>query len=298
MRCVNIGFDRTISHYRRVWPLSFTNYSQLYIVYDFEAEVRRVMKVVPKTDFNTVHYNERSITALMNHPNVTRLVDGFEWKDFDVLIFPRFEGGSLVDAVKAQRFRSVHEVSVVAFRLLLGLNYVHKRSVQHGDISPNNVLFDGESPVLIDFGGADIVRDGCLSTRDVGTPGFCAPERKQKESGLAADIYSMGATICYMLEGNSRKEMNSGLWREAPRSLHELVSSMMHQDSLRRPTAAECLRHACFRELLKPEGITKELEIEGNISNYVFSGSDAEGACEMPGSSDLIVNSASSDDSR
>lgn len=270
MRSVNIGFDRTISHYKRICPLSFTNYSQVFIVYDIEARVRRVMKVIPKDECSGIQYSEQSITSIMQHPNVVRLLEGFDWKDYEIMILPKYDGGSLRDAVVKGKFQSIHTVTLIAFRLLLGLNHIHARSVLHGDISPNNVLFDNDSPVIIDFGGADAISDGSFSASDVGTPGFCAPERKQKKSGLPADIFSMGATICYLLEGNSSMAMVDGLWREAPLSLRRLVSEMMHEDSACRPTVNACLEHACFAEILGLEGIAEEMDREARMCASLY----------------------------
>ena len=58
------------------------------------------------------------------------------------------------------------------------LQAVHSVGVLHRDIKPTNVLMEGRSPVLIDFGLARVAEDPRLTQTGwlLGTPGYLAPE--------------------------------------------------------------------------------------------------------------------------
>ena len=63
------------------------------------------------------------------------------------------------------------------FKILLGLNHIHKLGVIHRDLKPENIMIDDEGePKIIDFGlSLDTVKKG-TDTRRVGSQFFMAPE--------------------------------------------------------------------------------------------------------------------------
>ena len=105
------------------------------------------------------------------------------------------------------------------------VDHAHQRGIAHRDLKPANVLlsYSAEqdagganlsdySPKVVDFGLAKLT-DPILSTTAssllVGTPIYMAPEliadsvSVQKDSGFAADIYSLGVILFELLAGNS-----------------------------------------------------------------------------------------------
>jgi calcium/calmodulin-dependent protein kinase I len=196
---------------------------------------------------------------MLNHQYVSHLLDGFDWGPYQILIFPRLMGGSLCEAVQNAKYKTLREVAQIMLRLLVAVQYLHRRNIVHGDISPNNILFEDDYPILIDFGTSQIIPDGGISRIDIGTDPYCAPERKLKESTLAVDIYSLGATFCYLLEGNESMRMIDGLWRDSPASLMHLVRNMLNVNASSRMSAEECLGHQFFRDILSEEWIVSEL---------------------------------------
>jgi serine/threonine protein kinase len=261
MLTADIGFDCPIGHYKKICPLAFTNYSQVFLVYDSLHRVRRIMKVIPQTDCCTGRPGEAFLVLAVDHPYVARALETLEWGCYSVLIFPRFTGGSMCDAMRNKKYRTIPSSAEVMFRLALAVQYLHRGRILHGDISPNNILFENDAPVLIDFGAAEILTDGAVSRSNIGTSAFCAPERIAQESTLASDIYSLGATFAYLIAGNWSPEKVGGLWQIAPHSLRQLVGWMMRKNPAERPSARECLDHTFFREALSPAWIHHEMRL-------------------------------------
>ena len=96
-----------------------------------------------------------------------------------------------------------NEVVKLGIHICRALVLCEERNIIHRDIKPANIF---KSPFgdykLGDFGIARTLTDGKASTH-AGTPGFIAPEvMYSRKYDLRADIYSLGITLYYMLNGN------------------------------------------------------------------------------------------------
>jgi hypothetical protein len=81
---------------------------------------------------------------------------------------------------------------------------VHSVGVLHRDIKPTNVLMEGRSPVLIDFGLARVAEDSRLTQTGwlLGTPGYLAPEILYGDDAtVASDVHAWAATVVFGATG-------------------------------------------------------------------------------------------------
>lgn len=155
------------------------------------------------------------------HPGI---VEVFEWGELEGRLWFAMElivGGSLSSFQRLLWFNRHEPRQPTTSRVAAGeltrvlkvirslatvLSYVQDLGIAHGDLSPENILFrEGEQVVLADWGSV-IRTQGTVSlpgrSRDLATPGFCAPERL---SGCVwdsrADIYSLGCISYQLLTG-------------------------------------------------------------------------------------------------
>ena len=81
---------------------------------------------------------------------------------------------------------------------------MHAVGVLHRDIKPTNVLMEGRSPVLIDFGLARVAEDPRLTQTGwlLGTPGYLAPEILYGDDAtVASDVHAWATTVAFAASG-------------------------------------------------------------------------------------------------
>ena len=116
--------------------------------------------------------------------------------------------GTLKDKLKDKGELSVGEAVDDILEVIAGLNAAHDKGVLHRDIKPSNCFVDRDGSVKVgDFGlsVSSIAHENTQLTMTgavMGTPAFASPEQLRGDPlGVRSDIYSVGATLYYLLCG-------------------------------------------------------------------------------------------------
>ncbi len=192
---------------------------QTWLAQDLQTQELVVVKLLTfGNDFawDDLKLFEREAATLqsLSHPAIPRYRDYFETelpngKGF-ALVQGYIAAKSLEEQLKAGRIFSEVEVKQLARELLGILVYLHGNNppVIHRDIKPSNILLgdrSGNSPgrvYLVDFGSVQTLaaREGGTITI-VGTYGYMPPEQFGGRAVPASDLYSLGATLIYLVTG-------------------------------------------------------------------------------------------------
>ncbi len=192
---------------------------QTLLARDEQTQERVVVKILSfNEDFSwdDLKLFEREVATLqaLSHPAIPRYLDSFELdsaqKKGFALVQTYIEAQSLDQCLQAGRSFSEAEVKQIARDLLGILTYLHGRQppVIHRDIKPSNVLLGDRSGnsagqvYLVDFGSVQTLAPKEASTFTVvGTYGYMPPEQFGGRAGPASDLYSLGATLIYLVTG-------------------------------------------------------------------------------------------------
>lgn len=151
---------------------------------------------------------EARAAARIKHPNIVDVFDfGYLGDGRPYLVMELLDGSSLADLIDGAI--EPRKVVALAKQLASALAAAHDCGVIHADLSPSNVLVDGETAKLLDFGLAQLrddppALDAAQPAEFVfGTPSYISPEQIR---GLGADErsdqYSFGAVLFEMLTGH------------------------------------------------------------------------------------------------
>src|SRR6201984_269387 len=152
--------------------------------------------------------------GLSGHPNIMHILQvGVTAANRSYIVMPYYAADSL--ALRLRRTGPIQwpEALQIGVKLCGALETAHRTGTLHRDIKPANVLVnDYGEPVLSDFGLAHISGGFQTATGHfTGTISYTAPEvLTGGPPTVAADIYSLGATIYALLAGTAAHERQSG----------------------------------------------------------------------------------------
>lgn len=211
-------------------------------------------------------YIEMRVLAQMHHPNIVMAFDS--GRVDPVPGFPRLlylvmelvDGCDLEQCVMRSGRVPISTACNWIRQAALGLQEAHNRHLVHRDIKPSNLLLTKDGKVkLVDFG---LVRQFSSTITDpkaaLGSLDFMPPEQSADPSsvGTLADIYSLGATLFWLLtaepvyprvrsllaamkqiQENPPRRLRS-LLPEAPVKLEAVLLRLLDRDPTRRPPTA------------------------------------------------------------
>ena len=156
-------------------------------------------------------YQEIRSAARVMHPNIVTALDAGQEGDLHYLVMEFVDGGTLSQTVRSTGPLSVAAAASVVRQAAMGLLHAHRMGLVHRDVKPGNLMRAADGTVkVLDLGLAQIFAGFDAAPGDqpraiVGTLPYMSPEQLEGAATVdyRSDIYSLGATLHFLLTGYS-----------------------------------------------------------------------------------------------
>src|SRR5580704_3881458 len=260
-----------------LWELGRGTMGITYRAFDTSLHCQVALKVINNSYLNSEIARQRFLrearaAASLRHQNVASVFHlGTDHESYFYAM--EFVDGETVDVyIKRKGLLDPAEALGIVIQVSRALSAADKEKLVHRDLKPSNLMLVHEEEEMvvkvIDFGLAKSTQKGAESSGTltvgggfVGTPHFASPEQlEEREIDIRSDIYSLGATLYYMLTGRPpyagslAQVMSQHLYKSVPLEpleglppcVVELIRRMMEKDPAKRPQRPGDLR----REIL------------------------------------------------
>ena len=168
--------------------------------------------------------NEARILAKFSKERgIVNVREYFEANNTAYIVMEYLEGETLEEYLAHSGPLSADQAFAFLLPVMKVLGKLHKEDVVHRDVSPDNLMFDGDQIKLLDFGAAREVLYSTSKSFSVILKHGYAPEeqyRRKGRQGAWTDVYSLCATLYYCITN----------------VIPDTALDRMHEDDLKRPS--------------------------------------------------------------
>ncbi len=237
--------------------------------YDKKVAIKLIKRGLDTDEIVRRFRYERQILAGLEHPNITRLLDGGSTDDGLPFLVMDFVDGQPLNKFADERKLTVRDRLQIFLQICSAVAYAHQSLVIHRDLKPSNILVtDDGSPKLLDFGiakltatdGVDQTLEKTANAFQALTPEYASPEQV---GGMpvttASDIYSLGVILYELLTGHRPFTFKT-------RTADE-VNRILTDTSPTKPSSV-CRMRGLNVEMQNPQSVVRTLQ--GDLDNIVL----------------------------
>ncbi|MEP0201427.1 MAG: serine/threonine-protein kinase [Halioglobus sp.] len=222
-----------------------------------DVAIKTILSKRTEAVFHKKFVDEGQRQAELHHANILPIFAAGEHDDTLYLVMHFARDGSLRDRLESGPLPEEDSITVIT-QVLKALRHAHSEQdppLAHLDIKPENILFDGETALLADFGIARRVDDtGAPATLVAGDPRYWAPEQQMNAATSRSDIFALGTMFFELLAGErpaqkvriiSDRSGRTALIKALPRSFRkygDVIADCLQEDPSLRPSAESMLQ--------------------------------------------------------
>jgi len=277
----------------KIWPIAHENENQPFIIEQFTSTMGQIdhqggegqIKFIRIKDklytvkrVKKVNLNETiQVKSLQDSQYIRKLYYSFQCDEYHYLVMEYIDGFCITNFIEENNLdkEDYQEfIKKLFFQIVQGICFLHQNGIVHGDIKPDNILYDGQSIKLIDFGHCFNESEQLLLDFEIGTKVYRALELwNNNNSGFKIDIYSLGVSLYECLLGKLpfldfnildkvddnqinqeiKNQIENGILHfpdTLPENAKSLLTKLLNKIPNQRPTIFEVIKDPYFSTLL------------------------------------------------
>ncbi|MBX3418000.1 MAG: serine/threonine protein kinase [Pirellulaceae bacterium] len=216
--------NQQVGPYRLVQRLGAGGMGEVWMAEQYEPVKRRVAIKLIQAGKNARQYiarfeAERQALALMDHPNIAKILDAGVTEDAQPFYVMELVVGAPLTKFCDEHRLTINQRLELFIDICAGVQHAHQKGIVHRDLKPGNIIvgeIDGRPvPKVIDFGLAKAMESAERLTDDpdvtalgqlLGTLKYMSPEQAGLENldiDTRADINALGVILYELLTGST-----------------------------------------------------------------------------------------------